>query len=104
MTDTDTTTSAPTIEHADLPPYVGDLGEEARGRAIAAIVSSSLLVTHIPFRAPGSLLGPSKVAPSTSPGEVATAVVDLAEWITTGLHPLAEWMAQPEELEEATTA
>lgn len=92
MTDNTTTTT-------DLPPFFADLGEESYKRGVAAIVSSSILGNHVPFKSHTSLIG-AAASSSVTPGEVATAVVDLAEWITTGLHPLADWTAEAVEAAE----
>lgn len=88
MTDNATTTNT-----TDLPPYYADLGSDGPyRRAVAATVAAGLLAQIRPFKNSASLFGSSSTAaPAIEPTDVTMAVVDLAEWITTGLHPLTAW-------------
>lgn len=87
---TDNTTTANT---ADLPPFYADLPHDGPyERAVAATVAVGLLNQVRPFRHSAALFGGSSTTgPDTHPTDVATAVVDLAEWVMTGLHPLTAW-------------
>lgn len=88
---TEHTTTANTA--TDLPPYYADLPHGGPyERAVAATVAAGLLGQVRPFRHSATLFGASSATgPDTHPTDVATAVVDLAEWVMTGLHPLTAW-------------
>lgn len=87
---TEHTTTANTA--TDLPPYYADLPHDGPyERAVAATVAAGLLGQVRPFKNGANLFGTNPAGPAIHATDVATAMVDLAEWIITGLHPLTAW-------------
>lgn len=89
-----------TTDSTDLPPYYADLPHDGPyERAVAATVATGLLSQLRPFRTSTTLMGSTTHAP-LEPSGVTLGVVDLAEWVMSGLHPLTNWAEDTEPEEE----